>query len=95
MPPPLLCEWWCRKNEGSPSALHSQSITLISNSVHAGLEACSKPAQEMYYWDIWALSRSYSGEKGFLSPLTQVNPTQLMASASMSPSIDGHEVRLG
>lgn len=27
--------------------------------------------------------------------LTQVNPTQLMASASMSPSIEGHEVRLG
>lgn len=95
MPPPLLSGWWCRKKGGSPSALHNQSIMFISNSVHAGLDACSKPVQTI--WSVrnllLFLLMKQRKTKGF--NLTQVNPTQLIASASMSPSIEGHEVRLG
>lgn len=39
-PPPWLPGWWCRKCSGSPSIFASQSMTFISSSVHAGLEAC-------------------------------------------------------
>lgn len=38
-PPPWLPGWWCRKCSGSPSIFASQSMTFISSSVHAGLEA--------------------------------------------------------
>ena len=39
MQPPPMPPSACRKQEGSPSILPSQSITIVSSSVHAGLEA--------------------------------------------------------
>lgn len=38
-PPPTLSGWWCRNLSGRPSILANQSITFISSSVQAGLEA--------------------------------------------------------
>lgn len=38
-PPPTLSGWWCRNLSGRPSILANQSITFISSSVQAGLDA--------------------------------------------------------
>lgn len=39
-PPPIVAVLLWRNSPGSPSILPSQSITMVSSSVHAGLEAC-------------------------------------------------------
>ena len=38
-PPPIVCLLLWRKTEGSPISLPSQSMTIVSSSVHAGLDA--------------------------------------------------------
>ncbi len=47
------------------------------------------------WYDVFVVLSNVAEEKSTDCALTQVNPIQLMASASMSPSIEGHEVRLG
>ena len=41
-PPPMVCSLLCKKSDGSPIILPSQSMTMVSNSVQAGLDAWNK-----------------------------------------------------
>jgi len=38
-PPPIVCLLLCKKSEGNPIIFPSQSITIVSSSVQAGLAA--------------------------------------------------------
>ena len=41
-PPPMVCSLLCKKSDGSPIILPSQSMTMVSNSVQAGLDAWNR-----------------------------------------------------
>ncbi|KAH3866453.1 hypothetical protein DPMN_029517 [Dreissena polymorpha] len=45
-PPPMVCLLLCRNSEGRPIIFPNQSITIVSSSVAAGLDACKYTRNE-------------------------------------------------
>ena len=88
-PPPGLSGRMCRKSSGKPIIFPSQFMTIVSSSVQTGLEAFEKSQKSKVSIPLQAHNLHS------LKLLTQVNPRQLIASASISPNNEGNEFKAG
>lgn len=85
-PPPEEFDFVYKNSFGKPIILPNQFITIVSNSVAAGLEA---------YKNSFNLFLPSNNNRNIATTLTHVKPKQLMPSESMSPKSDGKEFNAG